>query len=62
MRDITARKQTEADLLAAKADGRAGNRPRISFLATLSHELRTPLTPVLAGNPASERRDDLRRT
>lgn len=38
-RDITARKQTEADL-------READRRKDEFLATLAHELRNPLAPI----------------
>src|SRR5438552_3593590 len=44
--DITARKDTEAALLAARAAERA-NAAKTEFLSRMSHELRTPLNAVL---------------
>jgi PAS domain S-box-containing protein len=46
MEDITARKQAEAALLAARAAERA-NAAKTEFLSRMSHELRTPLNAVL---------------
>jgi PAS domain S-box-containing protein len=44
--DITARKDTEAALLAARTAERA-NAAKTEFLSRMSHELRTPLNAVL---------------
>jgi signal transduction histidine kinase len=68
-RDITARKQLEAELRTALEEARAANAAKSQFLAMMSHELRTPLQAVLgyseflladpAGTFTAEQREDL---
>jgi PAS domain S-box-containing protein len=47
IRDITKRKQFEADLMASKHAAELANRSKSQFLANMSHELRTPLNAVI---------------
>jgi len=47
VRDIGARKETEAALRAAQAEAEAASQAKSEFLANMSHELRTPLTSIL---------------
>jgi PAS domain S-box-containing protein len=52
--DLSARKQLEADMLAAKEAAIASAKAKGEFLANMSHEIRTPLNGVLGMAQALE--------
>ncbi|MCO8146604.1 ATP-binding protein [Rhodovulum tesquicola] len=47
LRDISARKAAEAELMRARDDALAGEKAKANLLAVMSHEMRTPLNGML---------------
>ena len=67
IRDISSRKQREAELVQMKEKAEQAAKAKSQFLSIMSHELRTPLNAVIGithllfqGNPREDQQEDLR--
>ena len=59
MRDVTAQKAAEAELIVARAAAEEASQIKSDFLANMSHEIRTPLTAILGFSSLLTDRDDI---
>ncbi len=59
VRDITARKDLEAELRQARAEAEDAAAVKSEFLANMSHELRTPLTSIVGFTRLAAEQPDL---
>jgi PAS domain S-box-containing protein len=57
--DVTAQRQAEADLIAAKQAAENAMHAKSQFLANMSHEIRTPLTAIIGFADALREEDAL---
>lgn len=59
LRDVSAQRQLESELLAARESAEAAAQVKTDFMANMSHEIRTPLTAILGFTRLLSARTDL---